>query len=247
MDLHVLRQPRAAGFEHAGDTDPWCDRVVVPIEGRHRDEPWSTVAAFNMLARVIPELPSEPITPTLMAWSGWLPEDHLPDAGAFAPASSTWMGPGLTRLGAVCDRLAPKLEQAQLRLALVPHARHVLSDPPSIRSFFKDRPAGPIGLVLEPSALLTEPMLADAQDHLTRIYESLADLDALLGVILTNVEPIASALGELGPVPIHRGVIDPDLICAPARRLLPATTRLIVPEQGLPRQLGLIRPAGRSE
>ena len=69
----------------------------------------------------------------------------------------------------------------------------------------------------------------------------------MAGVILTNVAPVACEDGrvELVSVPIHQGVVDPDLICGPARGLLPGDLPLIVPEQGLPRQLGLIRPAGR--
>jgi hypothetical protein len=63
-----------------------------------------------------------------------------------------------------------------------PSAGHVISDVPSLLSFLRAHPRW--RFVLDPLAMLTASMAARTEDHLVRIFESLADHDAATALVL---------------------------------------------------------------
>ncbi|MBX3372658.1 MAG: hypothetical protein KF817_02390 [Phycisphaeraceae bacterium] len=118
------------------------------------------------------ETAGAPPAPFVVLWSGSL-------ARAFGDADpGNWMAAGQHAV----ERLVAHLEGVTMpgadRILVQPHARHCLSDVPSVlRVLAQD--AGPRarpGLALSPLSLLEAPMLADVEDHLERILERLGPL-----------------------------------------------------------------------
>jgi hypothetical protein len=133
--------------------------------------------------------------PIIVAWSGTL------HAELFAREPRNWMGAGGTQFAGRCDVLAEELAAANRTLAWRPHARHVLSDHPSVLAFMKTRGA-PFGLALDPAALFEPSMLDTAEDHLERIMAALGPRASvvLLGDVDVDVD------GETcTAVPLGRG------------------------------------------
>lgn len=110
-----------------------------------------------------------PPAPLVVLWSGSL-------ARALGDADPrNWMAAGQHAV----ERLVSHLEDVAMpdadRILIQPHARHCLSDVPSVLRILA-RDAGARrrpGLALSPLSLLEAPMLADAEDHLERIVERL--------------------------------------------------------------------------
>lgn len=253
MDLYVLRRAEPGTERPSGPSAFWCDRVVVAVEGRRRAEPIAMCTIHNLLEpdpRALPPFPRSIPGETLVAWSGWIddrPDDvHLPE-GVFASSFRTWSGLGQERFAALCDAVARPLAERGAMLAFRPHARHVLSDTQSCVNFLKAREGEPFTLLLEPAALLTDTMLSQAEEHLERIFDTLATHPGVTGVMLSNLERVKVPWGgsELRSVPIHRGLLDPDLLCRPAARLVPRGTPVLLWEEQLAPQLGVVRPASR--
>lgn len=121
---------------------------------------WDATAA---IAGVTPDRP-------LIVWSGSC------GAGPFDPHPHNWGATGAEALGRVCAAMAPGLGERRALVCFRPHARHVLSDAPSCRRFLHDHDHGngPFGLALAPALLLEPSMLPAIEDHLTRIFETLA-------------------------------------------------------------------------
>ncbi|MFK7961595.1 MAG: hypothetical protein AB8G96_13845 [Phycisphaerales bacterium] len=192
-------------------------------------------------------LPSDP--GDLILWTGAMGD------GPFAPHPHTWMSPGRTRLTERLADLAEALSRGPepgRRLLLRPHARHVLSDPPSVRSFLRDAGDLPIGLCLEPAALFEATMLGDAaEEHVERILGGLGDLTDVhlrgdveppAGVPIPDPLP-ASGKGPLvaGPapdapcelVPAGEGHLPMDQLDAAADRWLAVTAIRVEGSPGL--------------
>ena len=103
----------------------------------------------------------------LVIWSGTLGDD------LFQSDPRNWMAGGRSALDSFCGRIASELEQRDIRLAIRPHARHVLSDGLSTRRFFDDHADSPFELALDPAAMLEPSMAHAVEEHLERIFEML--------------------------------------------------------------------------
>jgi sugar phosphate isomerase/epimerase len=193
-DARPSTAPSTAGPAAVLDPEPASAAAAGPIDGlvpglrtvRAADgRVLGTVAGGNPLAGNW-EPPAE-FEGDLILWSGTLGES-LTEAHPH-----TWMGPGRERLAARVDELLPRVQERGVRLLLRAHARQVLSDPPSVRAFLRDRAESPVGLLLEPAALFEASMLGpEAEDHVHRILSGLGDLANML--LLSDV----AAAGEAG-------------------------------------------------
>src|SRR5262245_4742024 len=99
------------------------------------------------------------------------------------------------------ERLVAVLEGANVpNLCLWPHAAAAVSDVPSILSFMAaPGRADRWRFLLDPVSLLTPSMMARAEDHLTRLFEALAQHPSLAAVLLA--EPVSGeSIVELGPL-----------------------------------------------
>ena len=144
---------------------------------RIRDRDGRTVATVlggNPLDEAWTPPPSEEVEGDLVVWSGSLAPDLL------AVHPHTWMQPGRDRLAERVEWLLPRVPEGR-RLLLRAHARQVLSDPPSVRAFLRERTGLPVGLLLEPAAVFEASMLGrDVEDHVDRVLSGLGDLAAML-------------------------------------------------------------------
>jgi hypothetical protein len=121
-----------------------------------------------------------------------------------------WMSPGIeacrTALAGACTQAADRGQ----RLLIVPHALHLVSDLHSTLRLLREHQG--IGVALAPAALLTDGMLAHAEDHLARILGTLGPLaDA---IILHGLERTIDADAEpsVRPCPRGQGVLDDALV-----------------------------------
>ncbi len=113
----------------------------------------------------------------MLGWSGTL---AAPEEGLFGDEPRTWMNEGHARFEAFCDGVRDPLGNSGRRLCFRPHVRHVLSDPQGTLDFLRRRDGEPFGLALSPIDLLTIGMVEDAEDHFTRILESMVPRADLL-------------------------------------------------------------------
>lgn len=215
MQLHVLR--------HAPSTFParpnaWSERPILPVEGRHRERAIIGFGGFNPLAGAVPALPAREVAPVVACWSGWYPVDALPEHGVYPRDFRTWQPKAWDELSAVLDWLAPELAKQGHRLALRPHARHVLSDAQACMNFLQRFDSDSLGVLLDPAATLTADMLELAEDHLVRAWEALAAHPRVPAIVLTNVEMVELAdRVELRSAPIHKGILDEGMLIDLAR------------------------------
>jgi hypothetical protein len=177
----------------AGDTgapgDP-CAALPHPRARRMRGPQWDTIsisAAGDPGRTLALQLPGNPLDPQwddrvlcpaiaecariasvggkaphLIAWSGTL-ADSL-----FAADMRNWMRPGWDALQQRLDRWRGMLEPTGVRLALHPHARHLLSDVAGSMRILVDRAGQPFDVICAPAALLTAEMLGDGAREGTR-------------------------------------------------------------------------------
>ncbi len=146
----------------------------------------------------------------LVLWSGACADD------LFAAHPHTWGAPGWDALARACDALAPRLAERGCVACFRPHARHVLSDAPSCRRFLTEHADGPFGLALAPALMLEPSMVRAIEDHLERIFESVA-ADArflFLADIVTDGERCRA-------VPLGQGVMPREHVLGLIGRHLP--------------------------
>ena len=146
----------------------------------------------------------------VLTWSGTLGDD------LFATHPHNWLGPGRAALDARCAEVAPRLSGREL--VLLPHARHVLSDAPGTRTFAQENPYG-VGVALAPAHLFEPSMIADAEDHLVRIVETLGPICRLVwleDVVVEGEDCRAVHPGE-GALPL-------DVLDALVKEHVPETT-----------------------
>lgn len=176
--------------------------------------------------------------------SGWIGEEA---EGDIFPASfRTWTVEGWRRFEEACRALANAARAAGAELILWPHHRHVLSDPQACMTLLKrwgdQGEAPPFRLLIEPAAFLTHGMLAAAEDHLRRAFESLTHPESVArrhvaAVVLSGIEPAASihadaADPELVPAPLGTGVLDPRLLLTPFARLTDPALPVVLRDPG---------------
>lgn len=187
---------------------------------------------------------------TLIAWSGWFDDQADPQSGVFHHDPRTWTAIGWETLEARLAEILPMFEAAGTRLLLRPHVRHVISDAPAIRRVLGLFETSALGILLEPAAMLTAGMAADARDHLTRILEALARHERVAAVLMTGAE--RPALGEadgehddiLVPAPLSRGCIDYHDLLAVLTDHGPFERPLALYDEDVPAQLDMLRQAG---
>ncbi len=134
--------------------------------------------------------------PRILSWSGSLGD------GLFEPTPRNWMMPGREALRGVLDRILPGLEHAGKRLILRPHRHQVLSDLQTCAGLFRERAGGPIGLALDPAAMLAASMLATIEDHLQRMFEILGPMCEM--VVIQDSVAIED---DLASVPLGSGLM----------------------------------------
>jgi len=236
---------RHGGTDSAGTAPPgpWRQRIVTAVEGPNRGAPVAAIAStFNLLAGGVPALPTS--GPDLLAClSGWLPPDREVDPDGAIPSSFvTWSKAGWDALAEVFGWLAPQASKAGKRIGIMPHARTVVSDPQACMTFLRAIEDPSVGLVIDPVAMLTPEMLPDAEDHLLRTYEALADHDRVWMFLMTNTRRSPDGR-SLRPAPLHDGELDRDMLIETALRSLPRAMPVAMLEETLPRQLAAVRAA----
>lgn len=241
MEILVIRRPETQ--EPARRASPWCERMLMPLEGKDKTAR-AALGTLNLLAGAVPELPGVSRPARLVAWSGWLPEDASPEDGCFRTGFETWGPEGRKKFEDLCDWLGPRLREAGHTLVLRPHARHVLSDIPSCVSFAKARAGQPFELLIEPGALLTPETLRDAKEHIGRIVSAASEIACVWGFLAGGVARTRPD-DELRAVSLCEGDLDPDVVGCAVRRAA-GNRPVVVYEALLPRQLGFLRPAGRA-
>jgi len=175
------------------------DMSLVSLGG----EPIAAVAPGNPLAIQPGEAAAGlPDAPVVIAWSGGLGED------LFSRDPRTWLPPGRAALERWLDAALPEMERRGGRLLIRPHARHVVSDAHAAVSLLDARAGAPLGLALDPAALLEASMLGDLDDHLVRTL-ALAGPRAEV-IVLGSVRHPADPDDEspLAAAPLGEGLID---------------------------------------
>ncbi len=159
-----------------------------PCARRARGPLWDTISSDSDAARTVAlQLPGNPLdaewdarvlapaisecariasatgtAPQLIAWSGTF-ADSL-----FAADMRNWMRPGWDALQQRLDSWRGTLEAAGVRLALHPHARHLLSDVAGSMRLLVDRAGQPFDVICAPASVLTADMLGDGAREGTR-------------------------------------------------------------------------------
>jgi hypothetical protein len=124
--------------------------------------------------------------------------------------------------------LTSEAERRTVQLLLWPHAEDAVSDIPGIVTFFRSgpgskprsgagtasaepgtQPARTWGLLLDPAAMLTPAMLANAEDHIWRMGAVLRELDVLRGRVAGVVLRDRRQDGSLGPLAGVSGLVPP--------------------------------------
>lgn len=132
----------------------------------------------------------EPAT-TLATWSGSYAE--LEGGGLFEDDPRTWGPKGWAAL----ESAVKALRDANVRLCLRPHARHVVSDPIGCRRLLEAEWAANLELLYDPWSMLAESMLTSGDktvaDHVRRMYEEIVRFppERLAGVCALPKHPIA--------------------------------------------------------
>jgi len=163
--------------------------------------------------------------------SPFLPPDAgrwIVGSGTFAPADDpwsaeprNWLGPGHVAFDAWIETVCSVLEQRDARVAVLPHARHVLSDVQTILMWLRDRPSERLEVVLWPAGLLEASMLDHVEDHLDRILDTLGE--HAVGLVVGSVRrggPDEAVEDRL----VATSIADPDAV-VPADLLLECIAR----------------------
>ena len=206
---HVLRD---------GVIEPWTGRAGGPAP-----PPWAVVMDGNPLVQ-LPAMPAGPAGARVALRSGWLGDEDPAEGGA--PDARMWTSAAWGALDAMCDRLRAAAAERGLIPCLWPRAGHVLSDPQGCLTFLRRREASgrsDMELLLEPCAMLTASMLANAEDHLSRAFEALGGHPSVTAVMLSNLRAPERGDGPLLPAPLHRGAIDAAVIARLAAAHVPVT------------------------
>ena len=129
--------------------------IALQLPGNPLDPQWDERALAPAIAECARIASACGAAPHLIAWSGTF-ADTL-----FAGDMRNWMRPGWDALQARLDGWRGPLEAAGLRLALHPHATHLLSDVAGAMRLLVDRAGQPFDIVCAPASLLTPEMLGD--------------------------------------------------------------------------------------
>ncbi len=176
-----------------------------------------------------------------VVWSGTLGDD------LFDADPRTW---GPRGRSAWADRLSELLALARdrkVQLWVRPHARHVVSDAPTIDRMLADHAGdvahqdAPLRVLSDPASMFTRSMLAYSEDHWERMLSATrrwAGINACAGVILANVREIdAPSTAEASPVdegpalasaPLYDGLIPSAVVRTITPSLLPSGVPIVI-------------------
>lgn len=202
-------RPRAIVALNALDPTPSPSSTHAPLAG----------AVMLPGALLDPEWPerldgwSLPPGTLCIAWTGSMAGLDA-DADADVPSDNsawfeadarTWMPAGRAAFAQALDRAARRTRDLGLRLALRPHARHVLSDHHGLLKFALDdrRAHDHVGVLCDLGAMLTRRTRPLAEDHFARALDSAARTPNLVGVILSTADeaPLPDAPPTDTPAP----------------------------------------------
>jgi hypothetical protein len=203
----TLAPPQTATSPCHADTERW--HLISPERAE------AAVLDANPLAEHGVALPASIGTPALILRSGRLEPASDDETDRVDAARRTWSGEGRERFDRVWADLAAQAESRGVSLWLHPVAGDVLGDIPAIRGLAQGSPKASV--FLEPSALITRSMVAEAEDHFVRMLDPLAGPGAgvVRAVAVTN---FAGSDLERTRVPIDEGDIDPAVLRAFAAR-----------------------------
>lgn len=194
MDGFVFRQQSQDGAGVIADAigGAWA----VALGGNPLDDTWGERARFDEL------LAGSVKTKRFIIWSG-TPADEL-----FAPDPTIWRPEHRERFNAFVDNALAKMADG-IELLIRPHARHIISDIPSVRTFAAEREDVPVGILLDPSSMLEPSMLETAREHFERIAHGA--LPSSNAVLLSGIRRVRTLGTELAPCPLDEGEMDASL------------------------------------
>lgn len=148
------RIPGASWDVVASSGDP-ARVIALQLHGNPLDTSWDARALAPAIRECARLGHASGIAPHLVAWSGTF-ADSL-----FGGDMRNWTRPGWDALQRRLDDWRAALEPASVRLALHPHATHLLSDVAGSMRLIVDRAGQPFDVVCAPASLLTPDMLGD--------------------------------------------------------------------------------------
>lgn len=198
---------------------PCCSHVAMSTQGAA-----SAFAAFvegNPLSEgwvIDAELP----TRRIVSWSGTVA------GGLFEDDPRTWMRPGQERFAAFLDGIAPALEAHRRTLCLRPHHRHAMGDVHACARLVRERAGGPFEVLLSPADMMAPSMLAQAEDHLARMFAHLGPAAAAVLLADAVETPETGETGLLAPVRFGEGRLPHALVAQLLADHVPAETPVIL-------------------
>lgn len=200
---------------------------------------WARAAETTLLVNE-GNITATPAAPRVVLRTGFLPDEDDPNV----PGPRTWVGRGWEAL----DRAVEvALSRSGPRMLIRPAWTDVISDAPSSNRFLDRRQewgdgVARLGLLLDPAAMLAPTMIANAEDHITRILELVASREGVDGVVASNIEVRDGAPRRAA---IHQGVIDASRLTNLYRSLVPATVPVILTGEDIESQREAIGAVGR--
>lgn len=214
MSRHPLARASRIGTWNAvetaagGEWRAWALR----LEGNPLDPSWDRDVLEPAIAA------AAPAGLRLVAWSGTFASEP------FAGDMRNWMRPGWDALQARLDAWRAPLADAGVRLALHPHATHLLSDVAGAMRLLVQRPQEPFDVLLAPADLLTATMLGDGareagrarlpesqdvREHLARAFSALGPRTPLcvIGDVRTHGASGESDGCGLEACPLGKGLL----------------------------------------
>lgn len=160
MMLAQLPNPRAVralgpGWDTITSATAPARTVALALAGNPLDASWDQRILAPAVAECARLAAAEGAAPCLVAWSGTFADTP------FGGDMRNWMRPGWDALQQRLDLWRGTLESAGVRLALHPHATHLLSDVAGAMRLLVDRAGQPFDVVCAPASLLTAEMLGD--------------------------------------------------------------------------------------
>jgi len=187
--LFTQSSPDGAGVITA---EPTGEIYAHALGGNPLADGWPERARFH-------ELISSTSPTRVVVWSGTNAEE------LFAPDPTSWMPAGRERFERFVDAALDSMSDG-VRLLVRTHARHVLSDIPTVRTFATGREDAPVGVLLDPASMLEPSMIDHADDHLERIASgALRGADA---VLVAGLRRSGALGGETELCELERGELD---------------------------------------
>ena len=227
VNIHVLHDCRALA-NLTGQTQLPCDGIVTRL-GQANDIAAAWIDGNPLSDNFIADV--DQVSPRLLMYSGTL------SSSLFGEDPRTWLKPGRAALDAFADRVLPTLQTTKRTICFRLHARHVLSDPQGALRFMLDHAQQPFEIALSPADMITPDMVGTIDDHLRRMFESLAPRAAM--VFLNDIR--LNAAGQARSVALGDGILPQELVLSLIREHVPANTPVVLPPHKLEQQLKWLR------